>query len=138
MNDRIFLDTNILVYLYSADENDKRDIAYKTINYNDCIISTQILNEASNVWYKKYKLNKTQITKYLDEIELVCEQVLLIQRKTINKALSIKDRYNYSYYDSLMLASALEANCSIIFTEDLQNGQLVEDTLKITNPFLLI
>jgi predicted nucleic acid-binding protein len=136
MNDRVFLDTNILVYLYSKDESNKRDIAYKIVNYNNCIISTQIFNEASNVWCKKYKLDKAQIMKYLDEIELVCDEILLIQRKTINQALGIKYRYNSSYYDSLMLASALEANCGIIFTEDLQNGQLIEDTLKITNPFI--
>jgi predicted nucleic acid-binding protein len=135
MSDRVFLDANILVYLYSEDEGNKRDIAYKIVNDSLCIISTQTLNEASNVWYKKYKLNKAHIIKYLDEIESVCDQILLIQRKTINQALIIKDRYGCSYYDSLMLASALEGNCKIIFTEDLQDGQLIEDTLRIVNPY---
>jgi predicted nucleic acid-binding protein len=135
MNDRVFLDTNILVYLYSKDEGKKRDAAYRIVNFNDCLASTQILNEACNVWYKKYNLHKAQIIKYLDEIEIICDEILLIQRKTINLALSIKDRYGYAYYDCLMLASALEANCASIYTEDLSDGQLVDGRLRIVNPF---
>ena len=135
MNDRVFLDTNIFIYLYSDDEGEKRDAAYKILNGNKCITSTQTLNESSNIWYKKYNLNKIIITKYLDEIESVCDDVMLIQRKTINQALIIKDRYGYSYYDCLMLASALEGNCDIIFTEDMNDGQFIEQNLKIINPF---
>ena len=135
MNDRMFLDTNIIIYLYSEDENDKRDTVYKSVNKNCCITSTQVLNEASNVWFKKYNWNKNQIIEYLDGIEAVCDEIMLIQRKTINQALNIKDRYGYSYYDSLMLASALDGNCRIIFSEDMSDGQMVNDTLKIVNPF---
>ena len=84
MNDRIFLDTNIIIYLYSADECDKREDAYKIVNNNICVTSTQTLNEASNVWFKKYQWNKAQVIKYLDGIEAVCEEITLIQRKTID------------------------------------------------------
>ena len=135
MNDRVFLDTNIIIYLYSDDEDEKRDAAYKILNGNKCVTSTQTLNESSNIWYKKYNLNKIIITKYLNEIESVCDDIMLIQRKTINRALIIKDRYGYSYYDCLMLASALEGNCDIIFTEDMNDGQFIEQKLKIINPF---
>jgi predicted nucleic acid-binding protein len=135
MNARVFLDTNIIIYLYSDDENDKRDVVYKLVNNNICITSTQVLNEASNVWFKKYNLCKHQIIKYLNGIEAVCDQILLIQRKTINHALSIKERYGYSYYDCLMHSSAIEGNCQIIYTEDMNDGQMINDTLKIINPF---
>jgi len=135
MNDKVFLDTNAIIYLYSEDENDKRDAAYKSVNSNCCITSTQALNEASNIWFKKYNLSKNQIIKYLDGVEAVCDETLLIQRKTINKALVLKDRYGYSFYDTLMLASALESNCTQIFTEDMQDGQVIEDTLTIVNVF---
>jgi len=135
MNDRVFLDANIIIYLYSDDEDEKRDAAYKILNGNKCVTSTQTLNESSNIWYKKYNLNKIIITKYLNEIESVCDDIMLIQRKTINHALIIKDRYGYSYYDCLMLASALEGNCDIIFTEDMNDGQFIEQKLKIINPF---
>ncbi|MCL2420684.1 MAG: PIN domain-containing protein [Defluviitaleaceae bacterium] len=135
MQDRVFLDTNILVYLYSSDESDKRDVSYKFVNSTDCITSIQAMNEASNVWFRKHNLSKTEIAKYLDEIESVCDDTMLVSRKTINLAMDIKDRYGYSFYDCLMLASAMEANCTVILTEDMKDGQVINDTLKIINPF---
>ena len=72
---------------------------------------------------------------YLDEIESICEDVMLIHRKTIDLAMDIKDRYGYSFFDCVMLASAIEANCTLILTEDMQDGQGINGTLKITNPF---
>ena len=136
MRDRVFLDTNIIVYLYSIDEEDKRDISCKFVNISDCITSVQAMNEASNVWFRKYNLGKNEITKYLDEIESVCNDVMLVRRKTIDLAMDIKERYSYSFYDCLMLASAIEANCTIILTEDMQDGQVINGMLKITNPFI--
>ena len=135
MNDKVFLDTNILVYLYSNTEQNKRNVAYEFVNNHSCVTSTQTFNEASNVWFKKYSLSKHEITKYLDEIEAVCDETVLVRRKTINQALEIKERYNYSFYDCLMLASAIEANCNIILTEDMGEGQVINSTLKIVNPF---
>ena len=138
MCDRVFLDTNIIIYLYSVDEDDKRDISYKFVNSADCITSIQAMNEASNVWFRRHGLGKIEITKYLDEVESVCDEVMLVRRKTINLAMDIKERYGYSFYDCLMLASAIEANCTLILTEDMQDGQIIDGTLKITNPFYRI
>jgi len=107
MNDRAFLDTNILIYFYSESETEKRQIAYQILNNHYCVTSIQALNEASNVWFKRYGWNGTRIKKHLDNIELVCDEIIQIQRETINMALSLKDRYGYSYYDCLILASAL-------------------------------
>jgi predicted nucleic acid-binding protein len=136
MRDRVFLDTNILVYLYSIDEDDKRDISCKFVNNADCVTSIQTMNEASNVWFRKHSLGKIEIAKYLDEIESVCDEVMLIRRKTLNLAMDIKERYGYSFYDCLMLASSTEANCTMILTEDMQDGQIIDGKLKITNPFI--
>ena len=135
MSDRVFLDTNIIIYLYSEDEKEKRDAAYQFVNNNSCVTSIQVMNESSNVWLKKYALDKSEIVKYLDEIESISEEVLLVQRKTINRALDIKVQYGYSFYDCLMLASAIEANCSIILTEDMNDGQIIDGMLQIVNPF---
>ena len=135
MQDKVFLDTNIIVYLYSIDEDDKRDVSFEFVNSTDCVTSIQAMNEASNVWFRKHKLSKNEIVKYLDEIESICEDVMLVRRKTINFAMEIKDRYGYSFFDCLMLASAIEANCTLILTEDMQDGQIIDGTLKITNPF---
>jgi predicted nucleic acid-binding protein len=60
---------------------------------------------------------------------------MLIQHKTINHALEINERYGFSYYDCLMLASALDGGCEVIYTEDMNDGQLIEERLRIINPF---
>ena len=49
--------------------------------------------------------------------------------------MEISIRYNFYYWDSLIVASALENNCSILYTEDMQDGQVIEESLKIVNPF---
>ncbi|MDR1689212.1 MAG: PIN domain-containing protein [Clostridiales bacterium] len=135
MSGRFFLDTNVIIYLYSEDEDSKRQAVYNLLDEHICITSTQVFNESSNIWFKKYCLSKTHIKKYLNEIEAVCDEVTVIQRKTIDYALDIKERYGFSYYDCLMLASALEGNCGIIFSEDMRDGQIIEGRLKISNPF---
>jgi len=135
MRDRAFLDTNVLIYFYSENDELKRNAAYHVLNSHACVTSIQAMNESSNVWFNKNKWSAKKIEAHLNNIELVCDEVLPVQRHTINKALVLKDRYGYSYYDSLMLASALDGNCKIIYTEDMNDGQIIHDTLKIVNPF---
>ncbi|MBI4619581.1 MAG: PIN domain-containing protein [Desulfobacterales bacterium] len=60
----------------------------------------------------------------------------LIEETTIKKSLQIKKTYNYSYWDCLIIASALENNCTILYTEDMQDGHTIENRLKIVNPFV--
>ena len=135
MSDRAFLDTNILIYFYSENDEHKRSAAHHALNSHDCVTNIQALNESSNVWLNKFKWSAAKIEEHLDNIELVCDEILPVRRNTINKALALKSRYGYSYYDCLMLASALEGDCRIVFTEDMNDGQIIEDTLIIVNPF---
>ena len=132
---KAFLDTNILVYLYTEDEPARQRAALETLNSHHCIVSTQVMNEASNVWFNKCGWNGVKIKQHLDNIETVCDEVVTIQRGTIDKALALKETYGYSYYDCLMIASALENNCEILFSEDMTNQQIIENRLKIVNPF---
>ncbi|SDN51183.1 PIN domain-containing protein [Desulfonauticus submarinus] len=53
----------------------------------------------------------------------------------VRKSWEIKEKYKFSYWDSLIVASALENNCSILYTEDMQDGQIIEKKLEIVNPF---
>jgi len=108
---------------------------HECLDRNDCVISTQILNEASNVWTKKYKLREDVIKKYLKNVEKVCDELIIIQNKTVYKALELKEKYSFAYYDCLMLSSALESGCDTIFTEDMNDGQEIEGKLMIVNPF---
>jgi len=136
MRDKIFLDTNLLIYLYSESETDKRDTVCRIFDSNYCVTSIQALNEACNVWLKKYGWDGAQVCKHLDNIHALCDEILTVNRSTINIALSLKDRYGYSYYDCLILSSALEGNCNVIMTEDMNHGQIISDYLKISNPFV--
>ena len=135
MSDRAFLDTNVLIYFYSDNEIQKRNAAYLALNRNACITSTQAMNEACNVWFNKCQWSGRKIKEHLDNIELVCDDVINVQKSTINSAVALKDRYGYSYYDCLMLASALEGDCDVILTEDMSDGQVIEGRLQIINPF---
>lgn len=134
MRDKAFLDTNILIYLYTEDDKNKRETVLNVLDDYDCITSLQTFNEVSNVLLRKFSLSAEQIKDHLDNIEMVCSDVMPIHRYTINKALELKERYCFSYFDCLMLASALEGNCEIIFTEDMSDGQVIGNTLTIRNP----
>ncbi len=112
----------------------KRERMEDIINQYKSTISIQVLNELSNVMSRKMKLSVLIVENVIEEISSICE-VVAIEINTIKLALRISDKYKYSYYDSLILASALENGCSIVFTEDMQNGQIVEEFLSIINPF---
>ena len=135
MSGKVFLDTNILVYLYSESEQDKRNKLCQMLNNLYRITSMQALNEASNVWFKKYNWDGAKIKKHLDNIELICHEVRIVTRSTVDSAISLKGTYGYSLYDCLMLASAIESGCHEVFTEDMHNGQVINGILKIVNPF---
>lgn len=137
MSDRFFIDTNILVYCYSNDEPEKREVALNLANSSNAVISTQVLTEFSNTMKKRYNLS-------WDEISLVIKETttnFIIHfniPETILNACKIAGEYGFSFYDSLILSSAIEENCNIIYTEDMHDGQLINKTLLIVNPFIKI
>ena len=135
MKGRAFLDTNVVVYLYSDKEPGKRRSAHAILDKYNCLISIQCLKEASNVWYKKFGWTGDFIKKHLANLELVFDEILPINKSTIYAAIDIKDEYHYSLYDCIMLASALESKFEIIFSEDMRDGQIIRNSLKISNPF---
>lgn len=135
MNDSIFLDTNVLIYCYTSSEPDKQIRAQVVADLPNTIISTQVLNEFANILRKKFKLDWSTILSALNEVEKNFE-VHTITPSYIKSACSIADRYGFSYYDSLIVAAALEAGCSTLYSEDMQHGQVIESRLTVKNPFL--
>jgi predicted nucleic acid-binding protein len=135
MKDKVFIDTNILIYLYSEDEIEKQQIAESLLDNSSPVISIQILNEISNVMMKKMKLDHGTISRVIDELSTYCI-VKGITVGTIQSAIKIAEKYRYSYYDSLVMASALEDQCKILYSEDMQHRQHIEDQLRVINPFL--
>lgn len=131
---KVFLDSNVLIYLYSEDESEKADLAQQCAQEPDTWISTQVLNEVSNVLRRKQKQTYPAILKVIQELQGNF-QVTTVTTQTIEQALLLGERYRYSYFDSLMLASALEQGCTLLYSEDMQHGQVIEGVLQIVDPF---
>jgi predicted nucleic acid-binding protein len=134
MNNKVFIDTNIFIYLYSEDEIQKQEISQRTVDKYDCIISTQVLNEFSNVCIGKLNKPTEEVELAVNEIIDQCT-VLLIEKHNIKQALEIHRLYGYKYFDCLMLASALNSDCKYFITEDMADGQIIDNKLTIVNIF---
>ncbi len=137
IKDNIFIDTNIFVYAVLQNDNEKikRKVAINLIqNRLNIVINTQILNEFYNVLLR-YKISDNKIIDYINEI-IKNTKVSSQNIKTLKIAWNIKTKYNFSLLDSLVVASALQNNCSILYTEDMQHEQIIENKLTIINPFL--
>ena len=134
MSDNFFLDSNICLYLLGNDSA-KRNTALELLN-NNPTISTQVLNENINVLFKKFKLfSISDIEIHLGFLQQNCA-VEIITVNTIISALKIKKRYQLQWYDSLIVATALQKGCSILYSEDMQHRLVIEKQLSIINPFL--
>lgn len=137
MSDKdVFLDTNILVYAYSTAEPEKREIARHLITSGRAWISVQVLNEYCNVARRKYPLLFERVSQTLDELA-DCLNIRELSFTTTRQAARLSQKYGWSFYDSLIVAAALECPCAILLTEDLQHGFVVDDQLRIENPFLI-
>jgi len=134
MSGKVFLDTNVFVYTQSKGEQGKRDIALNAIDKYDCYTSTQVFNEISNIMIKKLKMPIAEVKQIITAINDRCT-INIISHEAVQKALDLKDVYGYSYYDSLILAAALLSDCDYIASEDLQDGQIIENKIEIVNIF---
>jgi len=135
MQDRAFIDTNVFIYYQRADDHIKQSVAKNLLENNNCVISIQVISEISNIFTKKYPALKEETKLFLQEIFVFCE-VITLTKNIIFRALKIHHRYKFSFFDSQIIAAALEANCGILYSEDMQDGQIIEDSLKIVNPFV--
>ena len=132
-NDRCFFDTNVLLYLLSGDII-KADRA-ETIISTGGVISVQVLNEFASVALRKLQMSFPEIREILQTIRVPCNiQPLTIE--THELGLDITERYGFSLYDSMIVSAALQSECTVLYSEDLQHGQKIETQLVITNPFL--
>ncbi len=135
MNGKVFFDTNVILYSYSEKTERKNEIAQLHILNYDGVISTQMMQEMCNILIKKLKQDHLSVSKTLVELNSNFF-VLVNDYDTIKKALEIHFKYRFSYYDSLIVASALQNECAVLYSEDLQHKQKIENTLTIINPFL--
>jgi predicted nucleic acid-binding protein len=135
MQDKVFLDTNIIIYAYSKTDRTKQEIAKQLIMNNNTIISTQVLQEISNTLRRKLKMDYDMIKSLLEECIQNTNQLAVNNQETIFLSCDIAKYYGFSFYDSLIIAAALENGCTILYSEDLQHNQIIEQRLRIINPF---
>ena len=137
MNDKVFLDTNTVIYSYSEDEPEKQKIANDILEQysNQIIISNQVINELSNTLFRKFKLNADEVRETVLELNDNFP-IVNFNLQTQLKGIELKGKYKLQFYDSMILATALENGCNIVFSEDMQHNQVIENRLTIINPFI--
>lgn len=137
MGDRVFLDTNLWVYFFVKEPPEKEAKVREIIELQPSllVISTQTLGELCNVLLRKSSFSSPEVQgMVLDLVDAF--QILEINASNIFSALAINTRYGYSYWDSLIIATALQSNCSVLYSEDMQHDQWIEGKLRIVNPFV--
>ena len=134
MSGKAFFDTNILVYVVG--QKDERTDTAEALLVGGGIISVQVLNELANVSRKKLRMSWEEIDEALAAVRVLCPSPLPLTIDTHEAGRRIAAKYGYSMFDGLIAASALEAECDTLYSEDLQDGQVIEGRLTIRNPFL--
>ena len=126
-----FADTNVVLYL--LDDGPKADRAEVILGQGPRI-SVQVLNEALVNCRRKASLSWEEAATFLEGVRALCPvEELTLQTHDVGRALG--ERYGFSIYDAMIVASALIAGCATLWSEDMQEGLLVENQLRIVNPF---
>jgi predicted nucleic acid-binding protein len=136
-----FIDTNVWLYrlfdhkkIEVAERDRKRNIAISITSNEGIIISTQVVNEVSANLLKKAAFNEEQIKAVIQSLYRRCT-VVEFNLNIFESASDIRSRYNFSFWDGLIVACALSARASILYSEDMQDGLIVAGQLEIVNPF---
>ena len=128
-----FLDTNVLIYAVA--KNDPRASKAEALLASGSMISIQSLNEFVSVARRKLGMSWRQVNEFLDLICILCPDPVPTSLDAHKLALAIAERYGYGIYDALVASAALEAGCKTLYSEDLQDGQIINRQLTIRNPF---
>lgn len=127
-----FLDTNVLIYAFGAGEKAERA---RCLLDEGGIISVQCLNEFVNVSRRKLGMSWREVHASLESLAVLLGDVRSLDPDTHDQAVLLAERYNVTIYDALILAAALTPNCDVVYSEDLQHGQVFEKRLRVVNPF---
>jgi len=128
-----FFDTSVLLYLLSGDSR-KADRAEQLLAERGTI-SVQVLNEFAAVALRKLRMQVRDVREVLDTVRAVCN-VEAVTVATHDRGLAVNERYGFSLYDSMIVSSALMVGSEVLYSEDLQDGQVIDCRLRVANPFL--
>ena len=129
----VFFDTNVLIYAVA--KNDPRAIKAETLLAGGGVVSVQSLNEFVSVARRKLGMSWKEVREFLDLILVLCPKPVPVSPDTHRGAVTIAEKYRYSIYDALIASAALEAGCKTLYSEELQDGQIINRQLTIRNPF---
>jgi predicted nucleic acid-binding protein len=131
-----FIDTDIFVYAIDAEAKQKHKSALHFLYWIEkeekIHVSNQIVKELTDTAIRREIFNEAQLVSYLDAFS--GHRLSVISLKKTKESVRIKHSYQLSFYDSLIVATAIENNCTKLYSENLNNGQSIEG-LKIINPF---
>ena len=142
MTPLFFLDTNVFVYALLASEPLKKrralDLIEQALGSHTGCTSYQVIQEFANVATRKFaqRFTADQCKQFIDAAMEPLNRVAS-GNALVSTALDLQAETRYSFYDCLVLAAALQAGADVLYTEDLQHGQLLRGTLRVMNPFLL-
>lgn len=137
MTKPIFLDTNLWVYLYDKRNSDKSQIVSSLVEceFKRIIVTTQVIGELFNVFIRK-KIVEEETAQIIVKEIIETFPVVAIDTFHVLEALEVRKRYKYTYWDSLIIASAIAQGCEFLYSEDMQHDQLFGDNLTLINPFI--
>ena len=126
-----FIDSNVVLYLFSSDTL-KADRT-ESLLQSGGLISDQVLNEVASVCLRKLKMTWKDVDAVLETLKTTCE-VLPVTLATHEKAVGLAKRFQISFYDANIVATAILGGADTLFSEDMQNGMSM-DSLTVVNPF---
>ena len=132
MPGKLFFDTNVILYAFRQDDI-RSQVAEALLNAGGAL-SVQVLNEFVAVARGKLKKSWEEIRRALDVLRVFCPEPVPLTIEIHERAVQIAERYGYSIFDSLVIAAALHAGASTLYSEDMRDGQTI-DGLTIRNPF---
>lgn len=127
-----FFDTNILVYAFIADARAEKA---RALIGSGGAVSVQCLNEFVNVARNKLKMEWERVHEAIERITFLCKPIVPISFALHRHAVAITERHKVHIFDALIIAAALEVGSSTLWSEDMQNGMIVDGRLAIRNPF---
>jgi predicted nucleic acid-binding protein len=140
MNDSIFVDSNIFLYAFTQIDDDSKDEEIRkqeiasNIILGNISISTQVINEVSNNFIRKLGFSNSDVKEFVESC-YSRYNIINFSQELFVIASELRAKYNLSYYDSMIVSAGLKSGATILYSEDMHNGLIVENQLQIVNPF---
>jgi len=135
-NSRIFVDSNIWLYAFiEGDDPRKTAVAKSTVEDSSVVLSVQVINEVCRNLLRKANFTEPQLQELIDSF-YAKYSIVPLEQPTLRHASELRIRYQFAFWDGLIVAAALAANASTVYSEDMQDGLVVEGRLRIQNPFI--